>query len=76
MSKEIKSCEECKCLIYKEDAKEITVKDGCVGVKEKLEYYCKTHKPGYDWKKVTIIGEQYYKGMGDVQVDKKGKPIK
>ena len=73
----IVECEECGCLLLRENAKEVEVVSNSFTLRSRssFEYYCKIHKPNYD--KVERWGFEdniYYKK--EVSVDEKGKPIK
>ena len=66
----IVECKVCGCLLREENAK--VVENSYTGIKS---YYCGVHKPPYDEIALGFDREvKYYKK--EVQVDKKGKPIK
>lgn len=79
--KEIVSCSECHCLLYKTNA---SVVEGSWGAKF---YYCDTHKKPYSREAVVwswdtnrnfhkdCAGHYINKYYAELEVDKKGKPI-
>jgi len=75
--KEVVSCNECKCLLYENDAQKIetlfTNEFTLLGKTKSYKYYCNTHRINYDRIVSTyFVGDFYYKEM---QVDEKGEPI-
>ncbi len=74
MFKKIVSCEECKCLIYKEDAQVIEVISWILNY---TNYYCRTHVKPYSWITISTEGKKKVKYfIRDVECDSNGKVIK
>jgi hypothetical protein len=71
---EIISCEACKCLIEKNNAKKIKICYSLIFDEDYTIYYCPRDAPKYD--RVLMLGgiTKYLKD--NVKVDVNGKPIK
>jgi len=64
------SCEECKCLIHKDDAQKVKYRDGYCTLDN---YYCGEHnKPYNEIRAYDITNVRYY---GEIQMELDGTPI-
>lgn len=75
-NQKVVSCNDCKCLLYKNDAQEIKVELEFalfITSNNKIyKYYCNTHKKNYEKVNNTLAELTYFKEM---KVDEKGEPI-